>query len=139
LHEQPNDYVEFICDFMALLLYNLTTATSMLPLGILKTVWGDLVGGGYMVLLDAFAKVPFCSTEGRSLMSMDLASYASGTRFGSIASKLEGYPKTALVFPDFRSYRNMAYVDTYIKLFYFPAAVSRNSENPKLNLTGVGN
>lgn len=79
-----------------------------------------------MVLLDAFSKVPFCSTEGRSLMSMDLASYASGTRFESIASRLEGYPQASIAFPDFSSYRSMAYVDTYVKLFYFPAAVSPN-------------
>lgn len=77
-----------------------------------------------MVLLDAFAKVPFCSTEGRALMSMDLASYASGTQFRSIAAKLEGYPQATIVFNDFTSYRSMAYVDTYIKLFYFPSTVS---------------
>ena len=112
---------------MALVWYNLTTSSNGLPRGILQAVWGDLVGGGYMVLLDAFAKVPFCSTEGRALMSMDLASYASGTRFQSIASRLEEYPQVNRIIRDFTvsSYRNMTYVDTYIKLFYFPSTVSQ--------------
>jgi hypothetical protein len=127
LHENPNEYVEYVCDFMSLLWYNLTTTPTLLPRDILKATWEDLVGGGYMVLLDAFSKVPFCSTEGRSLMSMDLASYASGTKFGSMSSRFDGYPQTSIVFNDFCSYRSMAYVDTYIKLYYFPAEVSRTT------------
>jgi Protein of unknown function C-terminus (DUF2451) len=132
LHEHPNEYVAFLCDFMAILWCKLTTSSCLLPSGILKAVWGDLVGGGYMVLLDAFAKVPYCSTEGRALMRMDLASYSSRTQFQSIAATLEGHPEAIMVFPEFSSYRNMAYVDIYIKLFYFPAMVSSHSESSGL-------
>jgi hypothetical protein len=129
LHEQANDYVEDFCDFLALLWQSLSATGDVrrLPLGILKTLWENLLGGGYMVLLDGFSKVPYCSTEGRALMSMDVASYRSGTSPRSIAERLEDddNPSCSCPLPkDIRSYRTMAYVDTYIKIFYFPSNVS---------------
>ena len=98
-----------------------------LPLGILKTLWENLLGGGYMVLLDGFSKVPHCSTEGRALMSMDVASYRSGTSPRSIVERLENDDHPSCNCPllkDIQPYRTMAYVDTYIKIFYFPSNVS---------------
>ena len=75
-----------------------------------------------MVLLDGFSKVPYCSTEGRALMSMDVASYRSGTSPRSIAERIED--NNSPLPSDIRPYRTMAYVDTYIKIFYFPSNVS---------------
>lgn len=55
-------------------------------------------------------------------MSMDVASYRSGTTSSAIASRLEEnhHPKSPLP-GNIQAYRTIAYVDTYIKLFYFPA------------------
>jgi len=124
LHENANDYVEDFCDFLALLWGALSTAERRFPSGILKTLWENLLGGGYMVLLDGFSKVPYCSTEGRSLMSMDVASYRSLTSPRAIAERLEEDDSSPRICPipmDIQPYRNMAYVDTYIKMFYFPS------------------
>ena len=94
-------------------------------MGILKILWDNLVGGGYMVLLDGFSKVPYCSTEGRALMSMDVASYRSGISARSIANRLEDNQHLSCPLPtDIQPYRTTAYVDTYIKIFYFPSKVS---------------
>lgn len=119
LHEHANGYIEDLCDFLALLWRYLYASRGRLPPGILKTLWENLLGGGYMVLLDGFSKVPYCSTEGRALMSMDVASFRSGTSPRSIAERLEDHPKSPLP-GDVRPYRTMVYVDTYIKIFYFP-------------------
>ena len=111
---------------MALLWQSLYTPSSgrRLPLGILQTLWENLMGGGYMVLLDGFSKVPYCSTEGRALMSMDVASYRSGTSPHSIAERIKENIPSSISCPlptDTQPYRTMAYVDTYIKIFYFPS------------------
>ena len=148
LHEQANEYVEDFCDFLALLwryLYaprsssssssssSSCTGSDRLPMGILKILWENLIGGGYMVLLDGFSKVPYCSTEGRALMSMDVRSYRSGVSARSIASRIEelqdlpSSSSSSCCYPlpnNIQPYRNMAYVDTYIKIFYFPPNVS---------------
>ena len=89
----------------------------------MKILWENLVGAGYMVLLDGFSKVPYCSTEGRSLMSMDVATYNAGVSARSIASRLDDQPRCPLP-TNIQPYRTMSYVNTYIKLFYFPPDVS---------------
>lgn len=127
LHEEPNAYVGDFCEFLALLWYNLSTCSgNRLPIGVLKTLWENLVGGGYMILLDGFSKIPYCSTEGRSLMSMDLGAYKSGVSSASITSRLQDQSTPCpLPLPDnLIPYRSMSYVDTYIKLFYYPSNVS---------------
>jgi len=129
LHEHANEYVEDFCNFLALLWHSLSDPSfeRRLSLGILKTLWENLLGGGYMVFLDGFSKVPYCSTEGRALMSMDVASFRSGTSPRSIAERLEDDHQSSSICKipnDIRPYRTMAYVDTYIKMFYFPSNVS---------------
>jgi len=122
LHERANDYVDEFCEFLVLLWRYLYTCPDRLPVGILKVLWENLVGGGYMVLLDGFSKVSYCSTEGRALMSMDVASYRSGISARSIASRLEDDQHPSCPLPtDIQPYRTTAYVDTYIKIFYFPS------------------
>ena len=56
-------------------------------------------------------------------MSMDLASYSSGTSNRSVSERLEAHQSKTLP-PAVNIDRGMAYVDTYIKVFYFPAKVS---------------
>ena len=123
LHEHPNNYVDVLCDLIALVWASLSKA-GKLPNGALKLIWGEMLAGGYMTLLDGFSRVPFCSTEGRALMSMDLASYSSGTSPRSVDKRLEDHDAAVSLPPTVTILRGMSYVDTYIKVFYFPPKVS---------------
>ena len=134
LHEHPNQYVESLCDLSAFLWCSLSNARK-LSTGVLHSTWESIVECGYLSLLDGFSRIPYCSTEGRALMSMDLLSFSSGIRPGSISERLEGHISTALpVDVDLSpspltkttsaTIRDMRYVDTYIKVFYFPPQVS---------------
>jgi hypothetical protein len=118
LHEQPNQYVDSVCNFMAMLWCSLCNA-SKIPPGAVRRVWTHLVEAGFASLLDGFSRIPFCSTEGRALMSMDLASFTSETRGQGVQDLLEGHA-SAPTPPSVTTDRGMAYVDMYIKLFYFP-------------------
>jgi hypothetical protein len=101
-----------------------------MPVGLLNVVWENLVGAGYMSILDGFSKISSCSTEGRSLMSMDVSAYNNGIRADSVLARLDdvtagkaselqrGVPK------NIQPYRNFVDVSTYIKIFYFPSDVS---------------
>eukprot|EP00980_Cylindrotheca_fusiformis_P011399 scaffold2642_cov120-Cylindrotheca_fusiformis.AAC.8 len=118
LHEQSNQYIDSICDICSLLWCSLSNARN-LPTGALNLVWENMVEGCYTALLDGFARVPFCSTEGRSLMSMDLASLTAGMQPESVLQRLVDQAKTNPP-PKVTISKGMAYVDTYIKVFYFP-------------------
>lgn len=76
-----------------------------------------------MTLLEGFSKVPFCSTEGRSLMSMDVAAFSSEMGSRSLRERFSSDPKI-MVPQNSTPYQNAAYVDTYIKMYYFPHTVS---------------
>jgi hypothetical protein len=121
LHEQPNDYVDSLID-VYLFTWCAVANANKLPSGATKLLWENLVGGGYMALMDGFSKVPFCSTEGRSLMSMDLASFTSGISPRSVRERLESHSSCSSP-PSVSPPRGMAYVDTYIKVFYYPRQV----------------
>jgi hypothetical protein len=125
-----------MCEFMSLVWSSLCDGVGtqnggpeVLPRGILKGIWETLVGCGYMVLLDGFARVPFCSTEGRSLMSMDLRSYTNGIRSQSVGRRLEKYQNDLTSAPwlldesQIHPFRTSPYVDTYVRIFYFPPSV----------------
>jgi hypothetical protein len=130
---------------MALLWHNLSQTIGM-PSGQLKVVWENIVGAAYMCMLDAFSKIPFCSTEGRALMSMDVSAFNNGTRPSSIIERLEDdelkenlLNHQQQVIPpkdiqpqcippkDVQPHRNFVDVSTYIKIFYFPSNVSKVS------------
>ena len=70
-----------------------------------------IVGGGIMALVEGFSKIPSCSTEGRSLMSMDVSAYRS------ILQKIQSPSSLS---QRSQPYRDVQYVDTFIKMFYFP-------------------
>lgn len=91
-----------------------------------------------MAFLEGFSKVACCSTEGRSLMSMDVAAFSSEMSSRSIREKLSS--ELAVAVPsNIRPYRNAGYVDTYIKMFYFPHKVNRirTTESWKLRLVWI--
>jgi hypothetical protein len=118
LHEHANQYIESICDICSLLWCSLSNARN-LPSGALNIIWENMVGGCYLALLDGFSRLPFCSTEGRALMSMDLASLTIGIQPDSVLEHLEDQAETKPP-PKVSIARGMSYVDTYIKVFYFP-------------------
>jgi hypothetical protein len=136
LNEHPNDYIDDLCDRCALL-WGFLAASGKLPSSVLKVTWEQIVTGVYLSLLEGFARVPFCSTEGRALMTLDLASFSVGIDGASIAERLEGQalPSTP---PKVNPDRGMRYVDTYIKVFYYPKEdiarwIDDNFTNYRLN------
>jgi hypothetical protein len=131
LHEQPNEYVDSLIDFSVLLWKYLQTSQNKLPDGIIRSVWDGMVGGCYMTFLEGFSKVSLCSTEGRALMSMDVAAYSSGVSPRSLSEKFASDLKVTIP-SNGQPYRNATYVDTYIKMFYFPHKVSRGRVTARL-------
>jgi len=135
LNEQHNEYVDELCDRYANMWQFLSTS-GKLPLGVRLSTWEQLVAAGFLAILEGFARVPYCSTEGRSLMSMDIGSFTSGISPRSIADRIEddGFDRPPAVLPS----RGRSYVDTYIKVFYFPdddvlAWIGSNYKNYHLN------
>jgi succinate dehydrogenase flavin-adding protein (antitoxin of CptAB toxin-antitoxin module) len=118
-NENCSDYVDETCDRYALICRALLLPTSALPLGILRTTWEHIVEGGYLSLLEGFSRIPYCSTEGRSLMSMDLASFSSGIDRLNTEESTRPPPQVS-------PKRGMRYVDMYIRVFYYPEEVSHN-------------
>jgi len=101
LNEHCNDYVEWLIERCLLLSKHLSTSQLQHQPSLVSETWNTLVESGFLALLEGFAKVFDCSTEGRALMSMDLATFSTALPLAS--------PK-----------RGMQYVDMYIKVFYFP-------------------
>jgi Protein of unknown function C-terminus (DUF2451) len=136
LHEFPNDYVEDLCDRCALT-WGYLAASAKLPSPVMKETWENIVSASYRSLLDGFARVPFCSTEGRALMTLDLASFGAGISSTSVSERLESIvlvDKPPTVDPDC----SLRYVETYIKVFYYPKDdvlnwISENHGTYKLN------
>jgi hypothetical protein len=81
--------------------------------------WESIISSAFISLLEGFSSVFVCSTEGRALMSMDLASFASGISPRAVKNNLEGVdfrcpPPLITALP-----RGMQYVDAVVKAFYF--------------------
>lgn len=81
--------------------------------------WESIISSAFISLLEGFSLVFVCSTEGRALMSMDLASFASGISPRAVKNNLEGVdfqcpPPLITSLP-----RGMQYVDAVVKAFYF--------------------
>lgn len=138
LHEHPNAYTESVCKYMAMLWCSLCNG-KRIPHGAVVMTWVHAVEGVFACFLEGFSRVPRCSTEGRSLMSMDVACFASEIRGRGIQDRLKGHA-SAPEPPTVSTERGMAYVDTYIKIFYFPPMVRRPSafvsyDRPHLLLT----
>lgn len=123
MNEHSNDYVDEFCDRYALIWNSLSSPSSSLPRGIIEVTWEHICEGGFLSLLEGYSRVPYCSTEGRSLMSMDLAAFADGIDAASIIHRLEA-DVLASAPPRVTPKRGMRYVDIYVKVFYYPEEVS---------------
>jgi len=119
LHEHANEYVDELVDRCSLI-WGFLCVSAKLPFVVRKTVWEQLVSGAYLSLLEGFARVPFCSTEGRALMTLDLACFSTGIASASVTEKLEERALVASPPPLVEPERSDRYVDTYIKVFYYP-------------------
>lgn len=120
MQEHPNEYVDDLCELSAQLWGHMSSSMK-LPTVSLQYTWNQLVRSAFSLLLEGFSKVANCSTEGRSLMSMDLATLSHGLVPETILAEVEEeYP--AIGPPPQLSSREemMRYVDTYIKVFYYP-------------------
>ena len=114
LHEQPNDYVDETVDWVVNI-WSALAKSGAFPESAQKRIWETIVDQSFMILVDAFSKVPFCCTEGRALMSMDVAAFASKVSPRGMRERLmDAFGLTTSVQP------KRFYVDGYIKAFYYP-------------------
>ena len=98
------------------------SSSKKLSLPALHYAWDQLVGSAFLLLLEGFSKVN-CSTEGRSLMSMDLATLNHGLMPDAVREEIEElYPSVAPP-PEACGVELMRYVDAFVKVFYFPPEV----------------
>eukprot|EP00977_Amphora_coffeiformis_P013096 scaffold3361_cov166-Amphora_coffeaeformis.AAC.7 len=118
LHEQPNDYVETLCERVCLI-WGFVAASGKLPQHLVGQVWARLQTAAYMTLLEGFSRVIHCSTEGRALMALDLASVSSNMRRDAVLERLESFdlPFTP---PHVSPRQGKQYVDVYVKVYYYP-------------------
>ena len=124
--EYSNDYVDDLCERASLLWGHIASRGRLSPPA-QRLMWDHLVRSSFMLLLEGFSKVTTCSTEGRSLMSMDLATLSSGLVSESIKERLDAsFPNVCV--PPSQSCRedSMRYVDTWIKVFFFPEEDAMN-------------
>ena len=136
LNEEPNEYVESLCQKCALI-WAYLSASAKLPTTTMSATYGSLLTAAYLCLLEGFARIPFCSTEGRALMTLDLASFAAGVGPRAIADKL-GHGSLVAAPAQMNLERGRAYVDKYVKAFYLPfddamAWIRSNYKEYKLN------
>lgn len=130
LHEHPNDYVDETCHFLRMMWHSLLN-DCRLPVAATSVVWRNLVECAYAAMLDGFARVPFCSTEGRALMSMDVSTFASGLADRSaIGGPYAGDEPP----PQVTSNWGQRHVDTFIKIFYFPPTVRSQYVSTRLEM-----
>jgi len=123
LVEHSNVYVDEMVERCSFLWCNLSTSFRMPPPA-LRFTWEQLVWVAFMTLLEGFSKVPHCSTEGRSLMSMDLATLSHGLHPESVKTALLERHQSIITTPSDSCREDMMrYVDTFIKVFYFPDEV----------------
>lgn len=122
MQEHSNGYVEDLCERAALLWAHMSSSGN-LPTPALQFTWDHLVRSAFMLLLEGFSKISACSTEGRSLMSMDLATLSHGLIPCTVQAEVEDDFPSVSPPPQACREEMMRYVDRYIKVFYFPNEV----------------
>ena len=122
MQEQSNEYVDSLCERSAFLWAHMASSMA-LPTPILQYTWDHLVRSAFMLLLEGFSKIAKCSTEGRSLMSMDLATLFHGFSPETVQTEFEDDFTNIAPPPQACREEMMRYVDTFIKVFYFPNEV----------------
>ena len=121
--ELSNDYIDDMGLRCAKLWDGLSCSPHKLPQHALETTWTHIMDGSFLALLEGFSKITICSTEGRALMSMDLATFFASTNPYAIERRLEEdiFRSSRPVLPPSTSTESgMAHVDAYVKAFYFP-------------------
>jgi Protein of unknown function C-terminus (DUF2451) len=88
LNEHSNDYIEELTHRCSLL-WGYVLFSGKLPGQIVTCLWENLVSACYLALLEGFVRVPYCTTEDRALMALDLASLASGLDSRFVSDRLE--------------------------------------------------
>ena len=118
LHEHSNDYVEELverCSTVCGLLMESETVAPQIAIDCLDHV----VQAGYLCMLEGFSRVAFCSTEGRALMALDLASFSAAGVGKASTKHCEKIQFTDTIKRVSHS-DGIKRVDTYIKVFYYP-------------------
>jgi hypothetical protein len=122
MQEHSNTYVDGLCERSASLWGYLSSSTR-LPPPALHYTWNQLVWSAFMLLLEGFSKVN-CSMEGRSLMSMDLATLSHGLMPDTVLAELDDDYSGIAPPPQTCREEMLRYVDTFVKVFYLPNEVS---------------
>jgi len=121
INERCNEYIENLSEWCSLMWDQLSSQGNKLPEYILIHVWNYLVESAYLALLEGFSRILCCSTEGRALMSIDLATFSNSLKLHMIKEQLEVKKYSEIKkLPLLQLKRGMHYVDAYIKAFYFP-------------------
>jgi Protein of unknown function C-terminus (DUF2451) len=118
LHESANSYVDEVSDLCALL-WGYLNASGKMPEPLQATVWHSILHMVYMSFVEGFSRITNCSTEGRSLMSLDTACLAANLNRKSVQERCSNVVLADLP-PEPRIGFNRTHVDSYIKAFYLP-------------------
>lgn len=120
LNEHANDYVEELVEKCAFL-WGFMSLSAKLPSDLRSATWERIVTGAYMSLLEGFARVSVCSTEGRALMTLDLASFSAGINPSSVVDRLEQRSLHAPTPPSIPAATALSMqLANFIKAFYLP-------------------
>jgi len=105
IREECNNYVLILINKLSILWFSLVSASDKDIFNDVtrELIWTHTVQATFQAFVDGFSKVEKCSTEGRALMSIDLQVFQSN---------LDKIHRV-------RSPRGAAYVDSYIKAWYF--------------------
>ena len=121
MQEQSNAYVFNLCERSAIV-WGYLSSSMCLPPPILVFTWDQIVRVAFLILVEAFSKVPKCTTEGRSLMSMDLATLSHGLMPDTIMEEISDDYGHINPPPNACRTEMMMHVDTFVKVFYYPDA-----------------
>jgi Protein of unknown function C-terminus (DUF2451) len=146
LNEYHNEYIDSACD-RAALIWGFLSGSGKLPDHVLNATWECIITVSNLSLLEGFARIQYCSTEGRSLMTLDLASFCAGLSSSAVQERLhDDDERSSLMVITKRTHidavaisRQMTqYVDMYVKVFYYPLEdavkwVEANRENYRFN------
>lgn len=119
MKEQSNAYVDDLCERAAFIWGYMASSMRLSPPA-MQYIWNQLVWSAFMLLLEGFSKIANCSTEGRSLMSMDLATLSHGFIPETVQDEVENDHPSIGPPPHACREEMMRYVDTFIKVFYYP-------------------
>ena len=89
MNEHANDYVGALCGRCACIWASLSVSPRKLPLSLRQVAWEAAISSAYASLLEGFSRVGHCSTEGRALMSIDLADFTAGIHPNAVLERLE--------------------------------------------------